>query len=177
MIFNVHKSNGDIDDNIDYDDWINDVNTWYILGDKLILYNMYSLASDFYGQGLLRDSNAFQKANYWIKFAKACYRCGRSADAKLSIKQALNINKDNKYLLNLFNSYDNNYNKFDNLINNTNSLISLNCIINSLPNENILYLRISKLQALYRGIKCRIQLSIRKKNKLKNNFLYIYCNL
>jgi tetratricopeptide (TPR) repeat protein len=167
MIFNVHKSNGDIDDDIDYDYWVNNVNTWYNLGDKLLLYNIYALASDLYGQGLLRDSGAFQKATYWIKFAKACNRCGRSADAKLAVKQALNISKDNTYLLNLLNSYDNDYNKFYNLINNTNSLIGLNCLINSnLPNEDIC--AVTRLQALYRGNICRKQLFINRSiEKLK----------
>lgn len=50
---------------------------------------MYSLATDLYGVGIARDQEAFKKPMLWFRFAKACARCGRVADAQLAIKQAL----------------------------------------------------------------------------------------
>ena len=53
------------------------------------MHHMYSLATDFYGLGIMRDPDAFRKPMLWLRFAKACKRCGRKADALLAIKVCL----------------------------------------------------------------------------------------
>jgi hypothetical protein len=47
---------------------------------------MYSLATDLYGLGIMKDPDAFKKPMLWLRFAKACKRCGRSADGLLAVK-------------------------------------------------------------------------------------------
>ncbi len=77
---------GHIPEDSDYDDWICDANTWLSLGDKCVFHQMYSLAADFYGLGITRDPEAYKKPRLWFRFAKACYRAGRPADAQLAVK-------------------------------------------------------------------------------------------
>jgi hypothetical protein len=50
------------------------------------MHHMYSLATDFYGLGIMKDPDAFKKPMLWLRFAKACKRCGRKEDAQLAIK-------------------------------------------------------------------------------------------
>jgi hypothetical protein len=57
-------------------------------GDKCAMHHMFSLATDFYGLGIMKDPDAFRKPMLWLRFAKACKRCGRKADAQLAIKVA-----------------------------------------------------------------------------------------
>ena len=76
---------GHISEGLDYDDWLSDSKTWISLGDKCAIYQMYSLAADFYALGILKDPNAFKKPMLWYRFAKSCNRCGRHSDAQLSI--------------------------------------------------------------------------------------------
>jgi RNA polymerase subunit RPABC4/transcription elongation factor Spt4 len=55
-------------------------------GDKCATHHMYSLATDLYGLGIMKDPDAFKKPMLWLRFAKACKRCGRSADGLLAVK-------------------------------------------------------------------------------------------
>ena len=71
---------------MEYDDWISDAQTWLILGDKCALHHMFSLATDLYGLGLMKDLDAFRKPMLWYRFAKACMKSGRSSDAQLAVK-------------------------------------------------------------------------------------------
>ena len=50
------------------------------------MHHMYSLATDLYGLGIMKDPDAFRKPMLWLRFAKACKRCGRSADGILAVK-------------------------------------------------------------------------------------------
>ena len=50
------------------------------------MHHMFSLATDFYGLGIMKDHDAFRKPMLWLRFAKACKRCGRKADALLAVK-------------------------------------------------------------------------------------------
>jgi len=77
---------GIIDEKTDYEEWISDAKTWLGLGDKCAIHHMYSLATDFYGLGIMRDPDAFRKPMLWYKFSKSCHRCGRSSDAQLAVK-------------------------------------------------------------------------------------------
>ena len=69
-----------------YQDWISSSETWHTIGDKCAMHGLFSLAADFYGQGLVRDRRAFSKSSLWFKFAKSCFRCGRTSDAQLAAK-------------------------------------------------------------------------------------------
>jgi RNA polymerase subunit RPABC4/transcription elongation factor Spt4 len=59
---------------------------YFITGDKCATHHMYSLATDLYGLGIMKDPDAFKKPMLWLRFAKACKRCGRSADGLLAVK-------------------------------------------------------------------------------------------
>jgi hypothetical protein len=83
---------GHIAPELDYDDWISDSTTWVKFADKCAVFHMYSLATDFYGLGILKDPNAFRKPMLWYRFAKSCSRCGRTSDAELSIKVQNKLN-------------------------------------------------------------------------------------
>ncbi|KAJ1437724.1 hypothetical protein B484DRAFT_392610, partial [Ochromonadaceae sp. CCMP2298] len=84
---------------MEYDDWISHSNTWLSLGDKCAFHSMFALATDMYALGMMKDVDAFKKPMLWLRFAKACMRCGRSADAQLAIKQALTYDPFNMQLL------------------------------------------------------------------------------
>jgi hypothetical protein len=105
---------GLIDEDLDYDDWICQSNTWLQLGtleynnaccnnpslivfktirficlhtgDKCAMHHMFVLATDFYGLGIMKDPDAFRKPMLWMRFAKACRRCGRISDGILAVK-------------------------------------------------------------------------------------------
>jgi hypothetical protein len=47
---------------------------------------MFSLATDLYGLGIMKDPEAFRKPMLWLRFAKSCKRCGRAADGLLAVK-------------------------------------------------------------------------------------------
>ena len=55
-------------------------------GDKCAMHHMYSLATDFYGLGIMKDPDAFRKPMLWLRFAKSCKRCGRAADGLLAVQ-------------------------------------------------------------------------------------------
>ena len=76
---------GHIAEDLDYDDWLSDSKTWMNFADKCAIYQQFSLATDFYALGILKDPNAFKKPMLWYRFAKSCNRCGRISDAELSI--------------------------------------------------------------------------------------------
>jgi RNA polymerase subunit RPABC4/transcription elongation factor Spt4 len=59
---------------------------YFTTGDKCATHHMYSLATDLYGLGIMKDPDAFKKPMLWLRFAKACKRCGRSADGLLAVK-------------------------------------------------------------------------------------------
>lgn len=69
-----------------YQEWISSFETWRDIGDKCAMHGLFSLAADLYGQGLVRDKRAFLKSSLWFKFAKSCFRCGRTSDAQLAVK-------------------------------------------------------------------------------------------
>jgi len=50
------------------------------------MHSMFALATDFYGLGIMKDHDAFRKPMLWLRFAKACKRCGRVSDGILAIK-------------------------------------------------------------------------------------------
>lgn len=79
-----------LDESVSYDDWANSCGTWFGLADKCSLHHMFSLATDFYGSGIMKDAVAFQKPMVWFRFAKSCHRCGRLADAQLAMKVCSN---------------------------------------------------------------------------------------
>ena len=85
MVYEHLMMEGHIDPDLDYDDWLSDSKTWVDFGDKCAIYQMYSLAADFYSLGILKDPNAFKKPMLWYRFAKSCSRCGRHSDAELGI--------------------------------------------------------------------------------------------
>jgi dienelactone hydrolase len=71
---------------VTYQDWISSYETWRDIGDKCAMHGLFSLAADLYGQGLVRDRRAFLRSSLWFKFAKSCFRCGRTSDAQLAVK-------------------------------------------------------------------------------------------
>lgn len=71
---------------LNYQEWISSFETWRDIGDKCAMHGLFSLAADLYGQGLVRDKRAFLKSSLWFKFAKSCFRCGRTSDAQLAVK-------------------------------------------------------------------------------------------
>ena len=71
---------------LSYQEWISSFETWRDIGDKCAMHGLFSLAADLYGQGLVRDKRAFLKSSLWFKFAKSCFRCGRTSDAQLAVK-------------------------------------------------------------------------------------------
>lgn len=89
---------GLLEEEVGYDDWISRSETWLDLGDKCSLHDMYSLACDMYSLGIMKDMDAFKKPMLWFRFAKACKRCGRVADAQLAIEQALTYDPHNTQL-------------------------------------------------------------------------------
>lgn len=91
----VHEGGGDVNSlgegteevpSLSYDEWINSFITWRDVGDKCIMKGLFALGADMYGQGLVRDTKAFHKPSQWYRFAKACYKSGRTSDAQLAIK-------------------------------------------------------------------------------------------
>ena len=50
------------------------------------MHCMFALATDFYGLGIMKDPDAFRKPMLWLRFAKACRRCGRVSDGILAVK-------------------------------------------------------------------------------------------
>lgn len=74
---------------VTYQDWISSYETWRDIGDKCAMHGLFSLAADLYGQGLVRDKRAFLRSSLWFKFAKSCFRCGRTSDAQLAVKVVL----------------------------------------------------------------------------------------
>jgi hypothetical protein len=77
---------GYIDEDVEYDDWLNDSQTWLVIADKCAMHDMYSLATEFYMLSIAKDMEAFKKPMLWFRFAKSCFRCGKIEDAKLAIK-------------------------------------------------------------------------------------------
>jgi hypothetical protein len=77
---------GLIDEGLDYDDWISHSGTWLALGDKCAMHHMYALAADLYALGMMKDPDAYHKPMLWLRFAKACKRCGRISDGLLAVK-------------------------------------------------------------------------------------------
>ena len=77
---------GVIEDDVEYDDWISDADTWMKLGDKCAMHQMFALATDLYGLAMMKDMDAFRKPMLWFRFAKSCHRCGRTSDAQLAVK-------------------------------------------------------------------------------------------
>jgi len=98
MVFTHQQMEGLVDNNVTYEEWLCDSNTWRMLGDKCALHGMFSLATDLYAQGLMKDTNAFRKPKLWFAFAKACHRCNRDSDAALAVKQALTMDPFNHQL-------------------------------------------------------------------------------
>ena len=86
MVYEHVVLEGELSADTSYDDWVSNSITWRTLGDKCMLHKQYSLATDLYGQGIVRDRNSFRKSKLWYAFAKSCNRCGRTSDAQLSIK-------------------------------------------------------------------------------------------
>jgi hypothetical protein len=79
QVFNhmVSENVDSFDKNITYEMWISNFKTRRNVADKCAEHGLFSLAADFYGQGLVRDRNAYVKSSLWIRFAKSCFRCGR----------------------------------------------------------------------------------------------------
>lgn len=82
----VTESGESFDESTTYESWISNFNTWRNIADKCAIHGLFSLAADLYGQGLVRDRNAFLKSSLWFRFAKSCFRCGRTSDAQLAVK-------------------------------------------------------------------------------------------
>eukprot|EP01034_Spumella_vulgaris_P024925 gene24925-31321_t len=100
MVFDNLKLEGQVDEEAEYEDWISKSETWLELGDKCAIHQLFSLATDFYARSILKDVDAFKKPMLWYKFAKSCYRCGRTSDAQLAVRQALTRAPYNKQLFN-----------------------------------------------------------------------------
>lgn len=81
---------GILDEESDYDEWISNGKTWLEIGDKCAMHHLYSLATEMYGLGIMKDPDAFRKPMLWYRFAKSCQRCGRTSDAQLAIKVIVN---------------------------------------------------------------------------------------
>ena len=99
MVFTHLKMEGLVSEELSYEEWLCDSKTWRMLGDKCALHGMFSLATDLYAQGLMKDTDSFRKPKLWFAFAKACYRCNRESDAQLAVKQALTMDPYNQQLL------------------------------------------------------------------------------
>lgn len=163
MVFDHEKLEGHVDEEVDYDGWINNSETWRILGDKCTLHGMYSIARDLYGQGLLRDETSFLKPKMWFSFAKSCYRCGKTSDAQLAIKQALTMDGYNKQLQSTIKNWSQTRNNFEMKINE-----GLEEILKSLPAELDLQNRAAlRIQASFKSYKTKrdIALGIGKKQR------------
>eukprot|EP01038_Epipyxis_sp_PR26KG_P010380 gene10380-13944_t len=91
--------NGHICENDEQEDWISDRKVWLQIADKCVIHRMYLLATDFYSLAMMHDPDAFKNGKLWYRFAKACYRCGKTFDAQLTLKQALAKDPCNAQLL------------------------------------------------------------------------------
>jgi tetratricopeptide (TPR) repeat protein len=98
MVFQHLQLEGRLPEELTYEEWLHDSNTWRMLADKCALHGMFSLSTDLYAQGLMKDLNAFKKPKLWFGFAKSCHRCKRDSDARLAIKQALTMDPYNRQL-------------------------------------------------------------------------------
>jgi len=99
MVYTHLQQDGLVAADVTYEEWLCNSNTWRMLGDKCALHGMFSLATDLYAQGLMKDTNAFRKPKLWFAFAKACHRCNRDSDAALAVKQALTMDPYNQQLV------------------------------------------------------------------------------
>jgi tetratricopeptide (TPR) repeat protein len=97
MCYDYLNEEGAVDE-ASYDEWVNDAFTWRTVADKCAMHQSFTLAADLYGQGLNRDPLAFTRPKLWVRFAKANFRCGRLAEAKLALKQALTIEPYNSQI-------------------------------------------------------------------------------
>ena len=135
-----------------YDDWISSFETWRAIGDKCAMHGLFNLAADFYGQGLVRDSTAFLRASLWFRFAKSCFRCARTSDAQLAVKQAVTLDPNNSQCNMALNSWSSYTNNLQEAIDEG----PLSDILNLLPEEKSLgVVAALKIQALYRGERAR----------------------
>jgi hypothetical protein len=152
---------GHVDADFEYDDWISDSQTWLDLADRCAVHQMYSLATDFYGLGILKDANAFKKPMLWYRFAKACMRCGRENDAHLSIVQALTTAPHNQQILRARQYWFQKelkselYNFPKLLLMDMNSLLTMLPI--DIPREEYIF---TKVQSIVKGIVERFDLSV-----------------
>jgi len=104
---------GLLEEEVSYDDWISQSDTWLDLGDKCAVHDMYSLACDMYSLGIMKDMDAFKKPMLWFRFAKSCKRCGRVADAQLAIEQAMTYDPYNRQLMSTLNSWSEKSTQFE----------------------------------------------------------------
>ena len=136
-----------------YDDWISNFETWRNVGDKCAMHGLFNLAADLYGQGLVRDSKAFSKASLWFRFAKSCFRCARTSDAQLAVKQAVTLDPNNSQC----NVALNTWSKYSNDLMSVIEEGPLSDILKLIPAEKSLdLLAAMKIQAIFRGERLRV---------------------
>eukprot|EP01038_Epipyxis_sp_PR26KG_P009292 gene9292-12520_t len=148
MVYDHLVLEGHISSDFEYEDWISDSKTWMALGDKCAIHQLFSLATDFYSLCIMNDPDAFRKPKLWYRFAKACYRCGRTADAQLSIQQALTRDPYNLQIVRAKKYWSEDHHDFENLL--KGSLLN---IINHIPHPlDMEKHRFFRLQSIARGI-------------------------
>lgn len=147
MVHHHQISDGLLPDS-DFYDWINDSSTWRSVADKCAVVGVYSLAADLYGQGVIRDPNAFRRSRLWLGFGKASFRCGKMAEAQLALRQALAIDPHNVKVARALKKWEElSLGNFETLLND-----GLEKILNMIPAEiSITSLAASRLQAMIRG--------------------------
>ena len=140
---------------VTYHDWISNSDTWRTLADKCQIVGLFPLATDLYGQALLRDQLAYMKSKLWFGFAKACAKSGRSSEAQLAIKQALTIDPFNSQLISTRKAWSEDRPSFEAIVDN------LHAIIDGLPEVKDKHaLRATCLQAAAKGQLTRVQLFV-----------------
>lgn len=169
MVYDHEKLDGHIDDELDYDRWINNSDTWRILGDKCTLHGVYSIARDLYGQGLLRDETSFLKPKLWFSFAKSCYRCGKTSDAQLAIKQALTMDSFNKQLISTIKNWSNPRHYFEAKINE--GMVEI--LKNLPPDIDHVNKAATRIQACFKSYKAKkdVSLGLGKKKHDRGTFV------
>jgi tetratricopeptide (TPR) repeat protein len=153
MVHHHLVSDGLISNDVNYEEWISDANTWRAVADKCSIVGIFSLAADLYGQGLNRDQIAFRKTRLWLGFAKACSRSGKNSEAQLALKQALALDaNDEQCRVALEQLADMSLHKFESLVQSQ----DLGQLLDRIPDDpEQKDVAASRIQALARGVSQR----------------------
>ena len=102
---------------------------------------------------MVRDHTAFSRASLWFRFAKSCFRCARTSDAQLAVKQAVTLDPNNSQC----NVALNTWSKYTNTLTGMIEDGPVGYLLDLVPEERTLdQVAALKIQALYRGERSRV---------------------